>query len=520
MEYRALARKWRPKTFEEMVGQQHILPALTHALTQNRLHHAYLFTGTRGIGKTTVARIFAKALNCETGITPTPCGNCQNCLEIDEGRFIDLIEVDAASRTKVEDTRELLENVQYAPTKGRFKIYLIDEVHMLSNHSFNALLKTLEEPPKHVKFLLATTDPQKLPITVLSRCLQLHLKALTQTQISQQLEKILNTEAISFETESLKILADAAQGSLRDALSLLDQAIVFSNSNITEQSVYNMLGQANTSIVWRLLEAIQNQDLSTLLKITEAMAEDNVDYGQTLQQFLACCHQIALLQFSADCVLENKAEVEKLANNIDKETIQLYYQIALIGHRDLTLSPSPRTGFEMCLLRLMAFQPAEYSHADKPTQIKKQIPALKNQIRQASSVEPLDNDDWLALINALPLTGLAKSLAQHCTKKQFENDKLDLTLSEKHKALLSDSVLQRLKVVLSAHYQKPITVDIQIGNQEKASPAQLIQKDKDQKQANANNDIKNDPKLQSLINHFDGTLQENTIKTKINSDNK
>lgn len=360
MSYQVLARKWRPKNFAEMVGQEHVLRALQNALTQNRLHHAYLFTGTRGVGKTTLARILAKCLNCDTGVTATPCGECGSCLSISEGRMVDLIEVDAASRTKVEDTRELLENVQYAPTQGRYKVYIIDEVHMLTVNSFNALLKTLEEPPPHVKFLLATTDPQKLPVTVLSRCLQFHLKNMSPERIVGHLEHILGEESIAFEQPALWQLAHAADGSMRDALSLTDQAIGYGDRNLREQDVSAMLGTLNQQWVLRLLQALAGNDVAAIFDIMEQISELAPDYSGLLSDVIALLHRLAIAQVLPSG-LDNRdglrTDLLKLATQIPSEDIQLFYQSALISRRDLPLSPSPRAGVEMALLRMLAFRP-------------------------------------------------------------------------------------------------------------------------------------------------------------------
>jgi DNA polymerase-3 subunit gamma/tau len=360
MSYQVLARKWRPGNFDELVGQAHVLRALSSALDNERLHHAYLFTGTRGVGKTTIARILARCLNCEEGISSKPCGVCSSCNEINEGRFVDLIEVDAASRTKVEDTRELLENVQYRPTRGRYKVYLIDEVHMLSNHSFNALLKTLEEPPPHVVFLLATTDPQKLPATVLSRCLQFHLKNMQPDDISNHLTYILKEEAIESEQGALESIAWSAKGSMRDALSLLDQAIAFGDGKVTDKDVREMLGTIDRDHVYRLVSALSNNDGASCMSIIDELSQFAPDYDDVLAELLAVLHRIALIQQIPDASLAtlDKHSIEQLAGAISAEDVQLFYQLALHGRRDLPLAPDKRSGFEMCILRLMSFRPA------------------------------------------------------------------------------------------------------------------------------------------------------------------
>ncbi|WP_323815715.1 DNA polymerase III subunit gamma/tau [Cellvibrio sp. NN19] len=360
MSYQVLARKWRPRIFREMVGQEHVLQALINALDHNRLHHAYLFTGTRGVGKTTIARILAKCLNCETGVSSEPCGQCSSCREIAEGRFVDLIEVDAASRTKVEDTRELLENVQYAPTRGRYKVYLIDEVHMLSNSSFNALLKTLEEPPPHVKFLLATTDPQKLPMTILSRCLQFNLKNMNPERIVQHLKFVLNEELVPFEESALWHLGRAADGSMRDAMSLTDQAIAYGSGKITEGEVSAMLGTIDQTAVYDIVNALASLDGRAVLAAVERMSEQAPDYASALAEMLAVLHRIAIAQALPEAVDNSHGDRERiiqLAQQLPSEDVQLFYQTALLGRRDLPLAPDPRAGFEMVLLRMLAFKP-------------------------------------------------------------------------------------------------------------------------------------------------------------------
>lgn len=360
MSYQVLARKWRPRTFRELVGQQHVLQALVNALDHDRLHHAYLFTGTRGVGKTTIARILARCLNCEIGVSSEPCGQCGACLEINEGRFVDLIEVDAASRTKVEDTRELLENVQYAPTRGRYKVYLIDEVHMLSNSSFNALLKTLEEPPPHVKFLLATTDPQKLPMTILSRCLQFNLKNMDPERIVNHLKYVLEQEMVPFEEAALWQLGRAADGSMRDAMSLADQAIAFGGGKVADAEVRAMLGTLDQNLVYRVLEALVSGQGSAVLQAVDELSEHAPDYSGALAELLSALHRIAIAQALPEAVDNSRGDRQQiltLAQQLPAEDVQLFYQTALMGRRDLPLSPDARAGFEMALLRMLAFRP-------------------------------------------------------------------------------------------------------------------------------------------------------------------
>ncbi|WPP47348.1 DNA polymerase III subunit gamma/tau [Pseudomonas sp. AN-1] len=370
MSYQVLARKWRPRSFREMVGQTHVLKALINALDNQRLHHAYLFTGTRGVGKTTIARILAKCLNCEQGVSSTPCGQCSVCREIDEGRFVDLIEVDAASRTKVEDTRELLDNVQYAPTRGRYKVYLIDEVHMLSTHSFNALLKTLEEPPPHVKFLLATTDPQKLPVTILSRCLQFSLKNMPPERVVEHLTHVLSVEQIPFEADALWLLGRAADGSMRDAMSLTDQAIAFGEGKVLAADVRAMLGTLDHGQVYGVLQALLAGDARALLEAVRQLAEQGPDWAGVLAEMLNVLHRVAIAQVLPDAVDNGQGDRERvlaLAAALPAEDVQFYYQMGLIGRRDLPLAPDPRSGFEMVLLRMLAFRPADAAAAPTTT---------------------------------------------------------------------------------------------------------------------------------------------------------
>ncbi|SNY21286.1 DNA polymerase III, gamma subunit /DNA polymerase III, tau subunit [Pseudomonas sp. LAMO17WK12:I6] len=387
MSYQVLARKWRPRSFREMVGQTHVLKALINALDSQRLHHAYLFTGTRGVGKTTIARIIAKCLNCETGITSSPCGECSVCREIDEGRFVDLIEIDAASRTKVEDTRELLDNVQYAPSRGRFKVYLIDEVHMLSSHSFNALLKTLEEPPPYVKFILATTDPQKLPATILSRCLQFSLKNMTPERVVEHLTHVLGAENVPFEDDALWLLGRAADGSMRDAMSLTDQAIAFGEGKVLAADVRAMLGTLDHGQVFDVLHALIEGDAKALLEAVRHLAEQGPDWSGVLSEILNVLHRVAIAQALPEGVDNGHGDRDRvlaLAQALPAEDVQFYYQMGLIGRRDLPLAPDPRGGFEMVLLRMLAFRPADT--ADAPRQPLKPVGISQATVDSANSV--------------------------------------------------------------------------------------------------------------------------------------
>lgn len=489
MAYQVLARKWRPHNFPEMVGQSHVLRALTNALENNRLHHAYLFTGTRGVGKTTIARILAKSLNCDKGVTAYPCGQCHACREIDEGRFVDLIEVDAASSTKVEDTRELLENVQYAPTRGRYKVYLIDEVHMLSNHSFNALLKTLEEPPPHVKFLLATTDPQKLPLTILSRCLQFNLKRLPPDHISQHLAKILTAEQIDSEPAALRLLTQAADGSLRDALSLLDQAIAYCGGRLSTAEVNNMLGTLDHEVISGLVQTLATNDAPGLLQQIAQLAESNPDFFSVLGEVLSLLQKIALTQVvpnTLDPHEESATAILQLAKQLSPEEVQLFYQIGLIGRRDLPLAPDSRGGFEMVMLRMLAFRPDHLSVAvgtvPAPTAINKvaatssvttalspnlntaamaAVSSVAATMTTESAATPVNTgDEWSALVNTLALNGPLKQLALNCVLKAHEEDTWHLIIPPEMKSLSTKERQEKLQSLLQQHFGKPQRVHI------------------------------------------------------------
>lgn len=499
--YLALARKWRPKHFKDVVGQTHIIQALSHALTTQKLHHAYLFTGTHGTGKTTTARIFAKCLNCETGITATPCDQCTACKSIDEGRFPDLIEIDAASRTKVEDTRDLLDNIPYAPTFGRFKIYLIDEVHMLSNHSFNALLKTLEEPPSHVKFLLATTDPQKLPATVLSRCLQFHLSLITPTEITKQLTHILSCEKINFSQEAIGLIAEAAEGSLRDSLSLLDQCIAFCHGNITLENTQKMLGLSNQTDIAALLDAIDTNNGKAALQLTAAWAHQGVNFSRCLSELIR-----HLFHLAANAFLKPN-DVAK----ISAENIQLYYQIALTGQRDLPLAPTPHMGFDMLVMRMMAFKPSEYSATESTK--KSAQPLEKKQSTPISQNMAVKTDSWSELFNQLGLTGPTLALAQQCSLRSFSETELQLSVQPKYSALLNEKQRERIQDAVVKVLGKTIRVTIVTdANASLETPAVSLQRTQERLQQSAKKAVSADPTVQRIVNTFSGTILENSIE--------
>lgn len=514
MSYQVLARKWRPRDFSAFIGQEHAVRAIVNALKQQRLHHAYLFTGTRGVGKTTIARILAKCLNCETGITDQPCNICSACREIDEGRFVDLIEVDAASRTKVEDTRELLDNVQYAPNKARFKIYLIDEVHMLSGHSFNALLKTLEEPPPHVKFLLATTDPQKLPVTVLSRCLQFHLKNLVPELIVTNFSHILQAENIPFEPPALNLLAKAADGSMRDGLSLLDQAIAYGNGQVMTADVKIMLGSIEQTYLFDILSALANREANSLLQTCQTLNEHAIDFAQVLEDLLLLLHQISVAQAIPNITFpENHEPTLALAKQFTPEEVQLYYQIALIGRRDLPLAPTSKTGFEMILLRMLAFRPEEMAIATPSS------PAAATTIKSqpnSSAPAPVLNaqTDWNTLLNQLNLSGVTKAFAAHCSLVEVNETTVRLLIDPSHIALLNDKQRDRLAQALSDYYKKPLKVIINAGKSSVPSPAAQQQQQQSAKQIQATAAIAEDKNIQTLLTTFSATILPDSIKAK------
>jgi DNA polymerase-3 subunit gamma/tau len=524
MSYQVLARKWRPRKFAEMVGQEHVLRALVNALDNDRLHHAYLFTGTRGVGKTTVARIFAKSLNCERGVSAEPCGQCSSCTEIDEGRFVDLIEVDAASRTKVEDTRELLENVQYAPTRGRYKVYLVDEVHMLSTHSFNALLKTLEEPPPHVKFLLATTDPQKLPATVLSRCLQFNLKRLPLPMIAGHLEHLLQAEGVEYQTGALRLLARAADGSMRDALSLLDQAIAYVGGRVLETEVRAMLGTIEQGYVVELLRALAAADGAALLEAVERLSQHTPDYEGVLAEVLTYLQQIAIAQVvpaALDEHLEEREAVRELAQRMLVEDVQLYYQIGLIGRRDLQLAPDLRGGLEMVLLRMLAFRPASgeeqsVSATGAPTGRDAKSPArdVKTAAPPPTPMggEPEADGNWPALIESMNLKGVLRELAMNCAVGRKDGDRWYLLLDPSHQQLLSRERRQRLEQQLRQRLQREIRLEIEMAGGSDATPAQQARQEAELRQTAAIHAIESDPNIKAIQQAFDATLHPESIR--------
>ena len=529
MSYQVLARKWRPQDFQQMVGQAHVLRALMNALDENRLHHAYLFTGTRGVGKTTLARIFAKCLNCETGVTAKPCGECRSCREIAEGRHVDLIEVDAASRTKVEDTRELLDNVQYSPTRGRFKIYLIDEVHMLSGHSFNALLKTLEEPPPHVKFLFATTDPQKLPVTILSRCLQFNLKRMPVEMISGHLSTVLEQEAIPFSEAALRLLARAADGSMRDALSLTDQAIVTGGGAVSEADVQDMLGLLPHEHLIGLLQAIADDDGQRMLGIVAQMAQLTTDFTAAADSLIALLHSIAVQQVvTRDDADEDIAALAKLLSPAD---VQLYYQMALYGRRDLPLAPDPRGGLEMLLLRMLAFRLDDGQSQPHSTQVEKKkivVEAIAEdpQGRDAKScvsttvvknIPPLPSPNtWHTIIPQLNLSGMALPLAQHCLLESITDTHITLLLDESGSTLQSPRAAAQLSEALAQHYGRELQLQFTVTVLTEETPEKRGLREAAERQAAAEAAITNDPFVKQLQETFGAVIVPGSIRPRTN----
>ena len=538
MSYQVLARRWRPKTFSELVGQEHVVRALSNALDNDRLHHAYLFTGTRGVGKTTIARILAKSLNCEQGVSAEPCGECSICREVDEGRFVDLIEVDAASKTGVDDTRELLENVPYAPVRGRYKVYLIDEVHMFSGHSFNALLKTLEEPPPHVKFLLATTDPQKVPVTVLSRCLQFSLNRLPIEQIQAQFEHILKEEGIQADPRALHLLARAADGSMRDGLSLLDQAIAFGGGSVDFEATRDMLGVSASELLPELLQQVQAGEAAAVLEGVQRLAEKSPDFAALLKDLLLLLHRVALLQAVPEAwqpAWGEREPFEALAAAMSPEETQLYYQIALTGQRDLPLAPDAQSGFEMILLRMLAFRPAEVSQAapapttrpaptrsaaapagERPAPVQAPpadaapTPAPAREA-PAEAVRLEGAADWYALLPRLGLSGMAAQLANHSVLQSWDGHTLVLAVDASCASMLGTRAEERLLEALRRELDAGLRLQWQQGGADD-TPAARQQAAQAQREQAAREAMASDPLVQALQERFDGELDPDSVR--------
>lgn len=532
MSYLVLARKWRPKDFSDTVGQEHVLQALMNALETGRLHHAYLFTGTRGVGKTTIARILAKALNCETGVSAEPCGTCSACREIDEGRFVDLIEVDAASKTKVDDTRDLLDNVQYAAARGRYKVYLIDEVHMLSKSSFNALLKTLEEPPEHVKFLLATTDPQKLPATVLSRCLQFNLKRMTPRLISDRLAHICAEEDIDVEPTALALLARAADGSMRDALSLLDQAIAYCGGKIEEKQTATMLGTIDRDHVMRLMQLLAAGDARGIIEAVREIDEQFPDYSRLLDDIARDLQRVAVYQVVGSCDSEDEfseQEIATLAESMPTEDVQLFYQVAVMGRRDLHLAPDPRSGAEMTLLRMLAFKPAAESSAGSSgggvsagrstvTAARSEAKAVQAASRPAppertpSAAVQWSEPDWSQLVIGMKLAGAVRLLASNCAYLRRDGNTVHLGLDPRSESMLTKQRKDTIAEALSEHFGEALKVEIAIGAAQAETPLQQESREADEKLEEARQSLEADPNVQALKSMFGAELKTDTIE--------
>jgi DNA polymerase-3 subunit gamma/tau len=556
MSYQVLARKWRPKSFATLVGQEHVVRALSHALSEQRLHHAYLFTGTRGVGKTTIARILAKSLNCESGVTATPCGVCSACTEIDAGRFVDLLEVDAATNTRVDEMRQLLENAVYAPTRGRYKVYVIDEVHMLSNSAFNAMLKTLEEPPEHVKFILATTDPQKIPVTVLSRCLQFNLKQMSPTSISGHLARILEAEGVFFEPAALNLLSRSAAGSMRDALSLLDQAIAHGSGRVEASQVRDMLGTVDLDYLFDLLDSLRDGDAAGLLRIADEMAGRSLSFDAALQELATLLTRIQVAQLAPQAVGDDFPERTRLlalASRMAPESVQLAYQIVIHGRQEMPLAPDEFSGFVMTLLRLLAFQPetaevvaplasaaapavpvlraaplvrapeASYRSVEVPSaspspsaapSVAEEVQAtvVAETVAAERSASPAEAIDWHSVLQQLRLSGMARELAQHCELRQLDPGQISLRLSPVHRHLQMKPAQDKLQQALSTHFGRPLILRIELAETECVTPAATALLAREELQEKAVAAIEQDGFVRDVIEMFDAHLIESSIK--------
>ncbi len=545
MSYQVLARKWRPKTFAELAGQEHVVTALTNALTRGRLHHAYLLTGTRGVGKTTIARILAKSLNCATGVTATPCGVCASCIDIDAGRFVDLLELDAASNTGIDNMREILDNARYAPTVGRYKVYLIDEVHMLSKAAFNSMLKTLEEPPEHIKFVLATTDPQKIPVTVLSRVLQFNLKQLPPALIAERLTEILAAEQVASDASAVALIARAAQGSMRDALSLLDQAIAYGGGEVREAAVRAMLGAVDTQYVYRIAEALLAGDGAALLAESDAMAERSVSFASALEELASLYHRIAVAQTvpSAAESFDDAQRVGAFALRMGAEHVQLAYQICVQGRADLALAPDEATGFSMTLLRLLAFEPASSSaksaggsggampRDERPKRTTPIVEAPTQESRAANGADirpviaasggdsivagiplPQASDAWPAFVAGLKLSGIAGQLAAQSAFVRCEGRMLTLAVPATHKHLVDPTYADRLRTALEQATGQKLKLAFEVADTAAASLAAQMSRERAEQKAATEAAFRDEPFVRDLVTRFDATVKPDSIK--------
>jgi DNA polymerase-3 subunit gamma/tau len=531
MTYQVLARKWRPRSFTSLVGQEHVVRALTHALASQRLHHAYLFTGTRGVGKTTLARILAKSLNCETGVTDTPCGICSACQEIDAGRFVDLLEVDAATNTRVDEMRQLLENAVYAPTRGRYKVYVIDEVHMLSNSAFNAMLKTLEEPPEHVKFILATTDPQKIPVTVLSRCLQFNLKQMTPAAIAAHLAHVLQAEGVGYDLPALGLIARSAAGSMRDALSLLDQAIAHGAGKVEEAQVRAMLGTVDLDYLLSILEAVHSGDSRELLRLAAEMALHSLSFGLALQELAGLLTRLQIAQCAPNSLDDedpDRNRLDGLAARLSPEFVQLAYQIVIHGRAELAMAPDEYAGFVMTLLRLHGFRPESVADIVQAVQSSVQpmmaargagaTQALR--APQSAEAQPSGKDrdeggpgnEWRHMVAALQLNGLARELAQNCELIEIGESGCVLRLAPVHGHLQMKPAPERLQQALSTYLGRPVAVRLEIAPTEGDTPAGAVDRERREQQEEAVASIRKDAFVRDVIENFDASLVESSIK--------
>ena len=552
MSYQVLARKWRPKSFRQLIGQEHVVQALVNGLDSNRVHHAFLFTGTRGVGKTTIARILAKCLNCERGMSSTPCGECSSCVDIDEGRFVDMLEIDAASRTKVDDTRELLESVQYTPSRGRFKVYIIDEVHMLSNSSFNALLKTLEEPPSHVKFVLATTDPERIPVTILSRCLQFNLRRLLPEQIRSYLSTIVEAEGLQAEPEALAGLSRAADGSMRDGLSLLDQAIAYGGGSLSATHVQEMLGTVAHGQVAALISALAEGDASALLAKVNDLVMQSRDLDRVLTGLAETLHRISLVQCVPrfrDAERSDWESVESLASRITPEDVQLFYQIAIKAREELVIAPDPRTGLEMALMRMLAFRPAGVPAAvpsssaaaggnekapgssagvSRPARATTSAPRAQSleippgetranpaPVQAAGTVPPAkaEHADWISLASQLKLSGPAKELARNVHLQSRNDQNWDFIISPSLKHLGSPGCVDRLGKAISEHLGRPVRIRL-VDSEDTLFPtaARLEEQESLKRTTDAERSISDDPVVKTLKERFGARIVEDSIQ--------